>query len=91
MPRRKKEIAEVRFKFLRRLDLYRPAADGGRLALCGRGRFVGAADRPIFWYRPQDSKKYRVIYADLSVREADTPPSRPNVRPAARPASAAKK
>ncbi len=32
-------------------------------------------DTPIFWYRPKDAKKYRVIFADLSVREADTPPN----------------
>ena len=47
----------------------------------GRGVSLGAADRPIFWYRPKDAKKYRVIYADLSVREADTPPSVPNAQP----------
>ena len=43
----------------------------------GKGVSLGAADTPIFWYRPKDAKKYRVIYADLSVREADTPPSVP--------------
>jgi hypothetical protein len=41
----------------------------------GRGVSLGAADRPIFWYRPKDAKKYRVVYADLSVREVDTPPN----------------
>lgn len=41
----------------------------------GKGVKQGEADRPIFWYRPNDSKKYRVIYADLSVREAETAPS----------------
>jgi len=52
----------------------------------GRGVSLGAADRPIFWYRPKDAKKYRVIYADLSVREADTPPSVPNAQPVPVPA-----
>jgi hypothetical protein len=47
----------------------------------GKGVSLGAADTPIFWYRPKDSKKYRVIYADLSVRDADTPPSVPVVQP----------
>ena len=47
----------------------------------GKGVSLGAADKPIFWYRPKDSKKYRVIYADLSVRDADTPPSMPVVQP----------
>jgi len=40
----------------------------------GKGVSFGAADTPIFWYRPKDSKNYRVIYADLSVRDSDTPP-----------------
>jgi len=47
----------------------------------GKGVSLGAADRPIFWYRPKDAKKYRVIYADLSVRDADTPPVVPNAQP----------
>ena len=47
----------------------------------GRGVSLGAVDTPIFWYRPKDAKTYRVIYADLSVREAETPPSSPVARP----------
>jgi len=46
----------------------------------GKGVSFGAADTPIFWYRPKDSKKYRVIYADLSVRESDTPPNVPEAQ-----------
>ena len=42
--------------------------------------WLGMADRPIFWYRPND-KTYRVVYADLSVREADAPPSMPAALP----------
>lgn len=40
----------------------------------GKGISLGAPRTPIFWYRPKDAKKYRVISADLSVREANTPP-----------------
>ena len=29
----------------------------------------GTPNRPIFWYKPTGSAKYRVIYADLSVKE----------------------
>jgi hypothetical protein len=47
----------------------------------GWGVSLGAADRPIFWYRSKDAKAYQVIYADLSVREADTPPSVTNALP----------
>ena len=46
----------------------------------GGGVSLGAADTPTFWYRPKDSEKYRVIYADLSVRDADTPPNVPNAK-----------
>ncbi len=47
----------------------------------GKGVKLGAAAKSIFWYRPKDAKKYRVIYADLSVRDADTPPPVPNAQP----------
>jgi outer membrane lipoprotein-sorting protein len=47
----------------------------------GKGVLFGAADKPIFWYRLKDSKKYRVIYADLTVHDADTPPNVPNAQP----------
>jgi outer membrane lipoprotein-sorting protein len=46
----------------------------------GKGVKLGAADTPIFWYRPKDSKTYRVIYADLSVKEAETPPDVPDAQ-----------
>ncbi|MGO9919580.1 MAG: hypothetical protein ACLQIB_33395, partial [Isosphaeraceae bacterium] len=53
----------------------------------GKGVSLGAADKPIFWYRPKDAKKYRVIYADLSVRDADAPPSVPNAQPVPGPST----
>jgi len=53
----------------------------------GKGVSLGAADTPIFWHRPKDAKKYRIIYADLSVREAETPPSVPDAQPVPAPSS----
>ena len=53
----------------------------------GKGVSLGAADTPIFWYRPKDAKTYRVVYADLSVRDADTPPSVPVAQPEPAPSS----
>jgi outer membrane lipoprotein-sorting protein len=53
----------------------------------GKGVSLGKADTPIFWYRPKDAKKYRVIYADLSVRDADTPPNVPKAQPMPAPSS----
>lgn len=53
----------------------------------GKGVSLGSPGTPIFWYRPKDAKKYRVIYANLSVREADTPPSVPDAQPVPAPSS----
>ena len=47
----------------------------------GKGVKVGAAGTPVFWYRAGDAKKYRIIDADLSVREADTAPSALSAQP----------
>jgi outer membrane lipoprotein-sorting protein len=47
----------------------------------GKGVKLGAAGTPIFWYRPKDAQKYRVMYADLSVREADAAPRVPHAQP----------
>lgn len=41
----------------------------------GEGVKLDTPDRPIFWYKPTESKKYRVIYADLSIRDVETPPN----------------
>jgi len=60
------------------LDQLPPEADA---YYAGKGVARGAADRPIFWYRPKDAKNYRVIYADLSVREAAAPPKVPDAQP----------
>jgi outer membrane lipoprotein-sorting protein len=35
----------------------------------GRGVSFGDSEKAIFWYRPEGSDRYRVIYADLTVRE----------------------
>ncbi len=40
----------------------------------GKGVTQGTADRPIFWYKPEGGAKYRVINADLSVKDAETAP-----------------
>jgi outer membrane lipoprotein-sorting protein len=40
----------------------------------GKGVKRDTKDRPIFWYKPEGAKTYRVIYADLSVHEAEAAP-----------------
>ena len=41
----------------------------------GKGVKRGEPDRPIFWYKPEGSDKYRVIYATLKIRNATAPPN----------------
>ncbi len=80
-PGGKQELAETQAKLqpglMFRVQLP-PEADAH---YAGKGVSLGADDTPIFWYRPKDSEKYRVIYADLSVRDAETPPSMPDALP----------
>jgi outer membrane lipoprotein-sorting protein len=40
----------------------------------GKGVKRDTKDRPIFWYRSDETKKYRVIFADLSVQDAVAAP-----------------
>jgi hypothetical protein len=42
----------------------------------GSGVKVGEADKAIFWYQPEGSETYRVIYGDLSVKDV-TPENLP--------------
>ena len=43
----------------------------------GKGVKQVAKNKPIFWYKPKDSTKYRVVYADLTVKEAESAPVDP--------------
>ncbi len=40
-----------------------------RYHYAGKGVKLGNADKAIFWYRPEGSDTYRVIYGDLSVKD----------------------
>ena len=83
----KQEIAEAQIKLHRGLMFTAPLPPEADAHYAGKGVSLGAADTPIFWYRPKDAKKYRTIYADLSVRDADTPPSVPDAQPVPAPSS----
>ncbi len=80
-PSQQKEMMAAIFKlnrgFMFALQLP-PEADAH---YAGKGVKLGAADKPIFWYRPKGAEKYRVIYADLSVRDADKPPTASDAQP----------
>jgi hypothetical protein len=42
----------------------------GKWHYAGKGVKLGDAEKAIFWYRPKGSETYRIIYGDLSVRDA---------------------
>ncbi len=44
---------------------------GGEWHYAGARVKLGDADTPIFWYQPQGSATYRVIYGDLSVKDVE--------------------
>jgi outer membrane lipoprotein-sorting protein len=79
-PQESKEFGQAQFSELqqrvqRGLNFVNGLPANADAHYVGKGVSFGAADTPIFWYRPKDSKKYRVIYADLSVRDSNTPPN----------------
>jgi hypothetical protein len=41
----------------------------GQWHYAGQGVKLGDGDKPIFWYQPQGSETWRVIYGDLSVKD----------------------
>jgi hypothetical protein len=65
-----KEISPISRGFRFALEL--PASAEAHYA--GKGVKQGTADKPIFWYKPEGSTKYRVINADFTVTDADAAP-----------------
>lgn len=66
-----KEIAPI----LRGFDFAMTLPDSADAHYAGKDVKQGTPDRPIFWYKPKNAKKYRVIFADLSVKESDAAPN----------------
>lgn len=54
---------------------------GGEFVYAGDGVKLGDNATPILWYKAKDAKTYRVIYGDLHVEDAQTPPARPATQP----------
>ncbi|MEX0977397.1 MAG: hypothetical protein WDZ48_01005, partial [Pirellulales bacterium] len=52
-----------------------PASSDAHYA--GKGVKRDTVDAPIFWYKPTGKQSYRVIYADLSIRESEQAPQVP--------------
>lgn len=79
--REKQEIAKVRVNLQRGLMYIGLLPKEADIHYAGKHAGLDMAQRPIFWYRPKATGPYRVVYGDLSVRDADTPPSMPVALP----------
>ncbi len=64
------EKMQLGVKLWRGYTFLHVVAHDGAYRYTGQGAKLGEAERPIFWYQPQGSTTWRVIYADLSVRDA---------------------
>jgi len=61
---------QLGLKLWRGYTFFHVVAHDGAYRYAGQGAKLGEAGRPVFWYQPQGSTTWRVIYADLSVRDA---------------------
>jgi hypothetical protein len=71
------EKEQVGFQFIKGMTFLQNFETGGNWGYVGKGVKLGDADTPIFWYQPQGSETYRVIYGDLSVKDV-APEDLPN-------------
>jgi len=60
---------KLMLKYMQGLTFYTMLTAQNDSHYAGKGIKLDTPDTPIFWYKPTGSKKYRVIYADLSVKE----------------------
>jgi outer membrane lipoprotein-sorting protein len=56
-------------KYMQGMTFYNMLTSQNDSHYVGAGVKLGTPDRPIFWYKPTGADKYRVIYADLNVKE----------------------
>ncbi len=64
------EKMQLGMRLWRGYSFFHVVAHDGRYGYGGRGARLGEADKPVFWYQPQGSATWRVIYADLHAAEA---------------------
>jgi outer membrane lipoprotein-sorting protein len=68
-PEAMKEAMPLKQKQMRGMIFYMTLKPENDSHYQGGGVKLGTPDRPILWYKPTGAEKYRVIYADLSVKE----------------------
>ena len=54
---------------LRYINILQQLNKVGELSYVGEGVALGDATRPVLWWKPKASETYRVVYADLSIRD----------------------
>jgi len=64
------QAIELGMKLGRHMAFLRFFKGEGKWHYAGNGVELGDAQTPIFWYRPEDSETWRVIYGDLHVEDA---------------------
>ena len=60
---------EIGMSFAKGMLFHQTLESQGKWNYAGAGVKLGDANTAIFWYQPQDSATYRVIYGDLSVKD----------------------
>ncbi|MHC4543565.1 MAG: hypothetical protein ACYTDW_02305 [Planctomycetota bacterium] len=65
----KQQQMEVATRWGQGLVFIRYFKGQGQWHYAGKGVKLGDADTPIFWYQPQESQTWRVIYGDLRVED----------------------
>ena len=68
-PEKMKTLMELSAKVGRGFNFVRELAADSDYHYAGKGVKPDAPDTPIFWFKPPKSEKYRVIYADLSIKD----------------------
>ncbi|MHC4721605.1 MAG: hypothetical protein ACYS6I_02730 [Planctomycetota bacterium] len=63
------EQFEIGMQFGQGLVFIRFFKGQGQWYYAGKGVELGDGNKPIFWYQPQDSETWRVIYGDLTVED----------------------
>jgi len=63
------EAAKLGMTLPRGMFFFQLLETEGKFHYAGKGVKLGDADKAIFWYLPEGSETYRVIYGDLSVKD----------------------
>jgi len=63
------EMSRMTLQFPRGMFFLQLLETDGKFHYAGKGVKLGDADKAVFWYRPEGSETYRVVYGDLSVKD----------------------